>query len=585
MGTITKVTTYTIKLGSDVQGNTYNLDGGTLIFTVASSPSSPSKYLITGVSGTILGNTIASIITPSALITNLLNIDKPNQGFLDFQTPETNDIIGFKDTNGKIYALQNRGDATDTMLILYVDITGTNTTKIYNDFPSLPARYDGVQAYVTESIQGSDSVDSITGSEQAESIYAFAGNDTIAALGGNDNLYGGNGNDTLTGGKGNDFIDGGSDKDTVRFYDSAASYNISYDAATLTFTTTHSLVGSYDDGTDHIINSEIFNFADTTNKGKSKATVNVLTNGNTAATLTGTTTQDWIYSGSGNDTIDGKAGADKMMGGAGNDTYYIDSIQDIVVENANEGTNDFVISSVSYTLGNNLEGLQLSGVGNINGSGNALNNFIFGTKGKNVINGYGGNDEMFGHAGNDTYYVDSYDYQPYASCGDMAREDLNNGTDTVIYSASSDFFKIYDNVENFTMAGTHSIEVLGNSENNVIVGGTNNDLIIGGAGKDTLTGGLGNDTFIFQNLTDSNAANRDTIKDFVSGTDKIVLQFSISGFDQVTSIATKLTLGQVAFSANKLSIDTNGDKVADFEITLTGVKSILPSDIQITAPT
>ena len=573
MATGTTTTTYTIKLGSDVPGNTYDPNGGTLVLTVA--PSAGSKKLITNISGTILGKTIASLANFS-VFDNLINIDKPNQGFLDFSTENDQYYLGFIDTNGKIYALNNRGDATDTFLVLDADIIGNNREYFYyRDFQGFPAQFDGVQTYVTE--YGSATKDNITGTEQAEIIYALAGNDTVIALGGNDSLYGGDGDDILTGGKGNDVIDGGNNKDTVIFYDRVTAYNISYDAATLTFTTNHSLAGSYNDGIDQIINAEIFNFTDTANKGKAKAAFNVLTNGNTAATLTGTSARDMIYSGSGNDTLDGKAGADIMVGGAGNDTYIVDNIGDNIIEDKDNGT-DAVSSSVSFTIGENIENLTLTGKGNINATGNTLNNTINGNNGRNIINGGAGNDTMAGGAGNDTYYVDSV--------GDLVIESASKDIDTVIYSASSDFFQIYDNVENFTMAGTQSIEVLGNSANNVIIGGANNDVILGGAGKDTLTGGLGNDTFIFQNLTDSNAANRDTIKDFKSGQDKIVLQFSISASNQVTTIVPKLTgvQGQLAFSANKLSIDTNGDKVADFEITLTGVKTLLSSDIEIILP-
>lgn len=44
-----------------------------------------------------------------------------------------------------------------------------------------------------------------------------------------------------------------------------------------------------------------------------------------------------------------------MAGGTGNDTYYVDSA-DFVIEATGEGT-DTVISSVTYTLVNNVENL------------------------------------------------------------------------------------------------------------------------------------------------------------------------------------------------------------------------------------
>ena len=47
-----------------------------------------------------------------------------------------------------------------------------------------------------------------------------------------------------------------------------------------------------------------------------------------------------------------------MIGGLGDDTYYVDNAGDIVTEVAGEGT-DSVLSSISYTLGANVENLTL----------------------------------------------------------------------------------------------------------------------------------------------------------------------------------------------------------------------------------
>ena len=60
--------------------------------------------------------------------------------------------------------------------------------------------------------------------------------------------------------------------------------------------------------------------------------------------------------------LDGGAGADTMLGGAGNDTYVVDATTDVVTEAAGQGT-DTIQSSVTYTLGANVENLTLTGTG------------------------------------------------------------------------------------------------------------------------------------------------------------------------------------------------------------------------------
>lgn len=78
-----------------------------------------------------------------------------------------------------------------------------------------------------------------------------------------------------------------------------------------------------------------------------------------------------------------------MIGGLGNDTYIVNATGDTITENASEGT-DLVQSSVSFTLGTNIENLTLLGAGSINGIGNSLGNVITGDIGDNSL--YGGDD-------------------------------------------------------------------------------------------------------------------------------------------------------------------------------------------------
>ena len=69
---------------------------------------------------------------------------------------------------------------------------------------------------------------------------------------------------------------------------------------------------------------------------------------------------DSLSGGAGNDTLIGGEGADTLSGGAGDDYYEIDNAGDLIIEAVGEG-NDFVKSTVSYTLGDNLERLELGG--------------------------------------------------------------------------------------------------------------------------------------------------------------------------------------------------------------------------------
>ena len=102
----------------------------------------------------------------------------------------------------------------------------------------------------------------------------------------------------------------------------------------------------------------------------------------------------------GNDRLDGGAGADTMVGGTGDDTYVVDNVGDQVIEASAEGT-DLVQSSISFTLGANVEKLTLTGSASISGTGNSLANTIIGNSAANILKGGAGNDILNGGAGND----------------------------------------------------------------------------------------------------------------------------------------------------------------------------------------
>jgi serralysin len=61
-----------------------------------------------------------------------------------------------------------------------------------------------------------------------------------------------------------------------------------------------------------------------------------------------------------------------------------------------------VQSSVTFTLGSNVENLTLTGANPINGTGNTSANILIGNSAVNILDGLGGDDQIHGGGGNDT---------------------------------------------------------------------------------------------------------------------------------------------------------------------------------------
>ena len=200
--------------------------------------------------------------------------------------------------------------------------------------------------------------------------------------------------------------------------------------------------------------------------------------------LSGFDGNDTMSGYAGNDTLDGGAGADAMAGGAGNDTYVVDNVGDVVTEALNEGT-DTLQSSVSYTLGANIENLTLTGTAAIDGAGNALDNILSGNDAANILDGGLGADTMSGGLGDDTYVIDAL--------GDSVVESAGQGIDTV---QSATTYTLGANVENLTLTGTANINGTGNELDNVIAGNSGDNYLDGGIGVDSYVGGTGNDTYV-----------------------------------------------------------------------------------------
>lgn len=220
---------------------------------------------------------------------------------------------------------------------------------------------------------------------------------------------------------------------------------------------------------------------------------NLLLLGSAAVNGTGNALNNQLTGNSAANTLDGGAGADAMAGAGGNDIYIVDNGGDTISEGSNAGA-DEVRSSISYTLGSNVENLTLTGTAAINGTGNSAVNILQGNAGDNTLDGGTGNDTMRGDLGNDIFFVNA--------TGDSVVEFAGEGIDEVRSSAT--ISTLAAEVENLTLTGTSGIGgtgngldnvITGNSGNNSLSGGNGNDTLIGGAGSDPMSGGAGNDTF------------------------------------------------------------------------------------------
>ena len=357
------------------------------------------------------------------------------------------------------------GSLTGTSLALAGDQNGDGRTDLMIGAPGVG---EGVQILYTPSTwahdpntYGSAGADSIaagyggpwhTVGEGADSILALGGADTILSGGGNDSIDGGSGADSMAGGAGDDLY----------FIDNAADQVVE-------------LAGEGNDTVTASVNTTL------------SAEVETLILTGAARQGTGNALANQIIGTAFDDTLDGAAGTDTLTGGAGNDTYIVSDSAGSLVEGASGGI-DTVRSSVDYTLGTNLENLEL--IGAAKGTGNGLANRITGNALANTLDGGAGIDTLIGGAGNDLYKVDA--------AADQVVELAGGGRDTV--TASVDY-TLGAEVEVLTLTGA-ARRGTGNALGNLINGTAFNDTLDGGTGADSLKGGKGDDTYLVDQLGD-----------------------------------------------------------------------------------
>jgi Ca2+-binding RTX toxin-like protein len=399
------------------------------------------------------------------------------------------------------------------------------------------AALNGTGNALNNTITGNNGNNSLSGEGGNDTLLGAAGNDTLLGAAGDDSLQGGDGADSLVGGGGQDTLLGGAGNDTLVvnppdhfIVDGGAGNDL------LQFVTNSGMtLGDGDFG--QFSSIESFDFSGvagdveiaigsnarslgiaTLSGGmlNSSLTANAdyagnvhFTGGAGADSLTGNSGNDsllglggndTLVGGTGNDMLDGGTGNDSMVGGAGHDTYTVDSATDLIVEAVGVGT-DVVRASITFTLGANLEVLELTGSAALNGTGNSADNTIAGNTGNNVLSGMGGNDTLLGGDGNDSLdggtgndsMVGGTGHDTYTvdAAGDAVLEAVGEGFDLVKSSLS---YTLGANLEALELTGSDAIHGTGNATDNSITGNSGNNSLFGLEGNDTILGGDGDDT-------------------------------------------------------------------------------------------
>ncbi|MGI9212400.1 MAG: calcium-binding protein, partial [Methylococcaceae bacterium] len=143
----------------------------------------------------------------------------------------------------------------------------------------------------------------------------------------------------------------------------------------------------------------------------------------------------------GDDTLDGGQGIDTLIGGDGSDTYKVSNTEDRIVETGTDGGIDTIQTLADYTLGENIENLELLKGSALSGVGNTLANTIYGNENDNSLSGLENNDSLNGGIGNDTLE---------GATGNDTLEG-GEGIDRAVYSGAFDDYQLKIDVETGTL--------------------------------------------------------------------------------------------------------------------------------------
>ncbi len=361
-----------------------------------------------------------------------------------------------------------------------------------------------------------NSLNNIIQSNAATShLFGYAGNDT---------LMGGVGNDVISGGEGDDQIQGGLGNDTLDYSDHGVSVNVDLERGTSLSTVGNDTFSSMENIVGGLSNDQL----------AGDAGINIMSGGRGDDLINGKAGDDYLFGDEGNDQLIGGDGNDQLDGGYGNDNLQgelgNDTFADWNGDNTFNGgesddtisyrnfSGDFLVSPiVTIDLNSNLSYVESYGplyipgvspdvriksstntlISIENAVGSNLNDFIFGSSGKNEINGLGGNDLIRGGPGDDIINggdgIDTLSFS-YTNSDQHATVSLIENSSSVIdglgITLETDNISDFENV----IGGLGNDKIWGNNANNTLDGGSGSDTLYGFGGDDTLIGSIGGDT-------------------------------------------------------------------------------------------
>ncbi|MBW4973613.1 Hint domain-containing protein [Roseovarius mucosus] len=567
-----------------------------------------------------------------------------------------------------------------------------------NDFIDDALGFDSTADAST--VSGGDGNDTIFGSSAGDILSGDAGNDSIGGESGNDLIDGGAGSDTIQGGAGNDTIltsggndslQGGDGADVIRATatDPSGVYSFNVDGGfggvdndTLDLSaliadgwTISSMTQNSENNGSPGFSGQIF-----LSRGAQSATINYTdienillsdfivegtaggdlidlnytgdpngdrvdntdaADGSNDDEIVAGAGDDTILAGSGNDTVLGEDGADlilgaagddSLLGGANNDTIAGGTGADTLDGGTGSNTLDYsgsagsvtvnletntafgsdadgdVISNFQNVIGSNFgdtitlsntSGTILAGSGNDGLAGGSGDDTIFGQDGADTILAGAGNDVIVAGAGDDEIVLDDtlqndtiFGGDTDEVLGDLINlssisdgllayyfgEGVGSIADDVSMTEFSGIERLLMGTGDDTVVGSDGVEqIIGNSGNDLIFAGGGNDTIFSGFDNDFVDGGAGDDSILAASGADTivGGAGNDQIDLGPDDGDRDLLVLADgSGNDVVSGFETPTDNGDGTYTSGDL-LDVTG-------LTSDGTTPVTTADVTVT---